>query len=131
MANEAGDMKLLGNFRKLIDLVSGDANYKPSNNTLKVSALEAQYAAALAAVQDVAAKAAPNKAAINDREIAFNALNSTVTRAHNLAKASGASPQHLEDLNTSKRKLSGVRKSAPKSAPKSANVKADPKAAPD
>jgi hypothetical protein len=29
MANE-----LLGNFRKLIDVVSADANYKPSNATL-------------------------------------------------------------------------------------------------
>lgn len=123
MANEAGDMKLLGNFRKLIDLVKTDPNYKPSNDALKPAALDAQYIAALAAVQDVAAKAAPNKTAINDREIAFNALSPTVTRAHNLAKASGASPQHLEDLNTSKRKLSGARKSA--------KVKADPKAASD
>src|SRR5207237_8058680 len=35
MANESGDLKLLRNFRKLIDLVSADANYKPSNATLR------------------------------------------------------------------------------------------------
>jgi hypothetical protein len=35
MPNESGDLKLLANFRKLIDLVSADTDYKPSNIALK------------------------------------------------------------------------------------------------
>ena len=35
MPDESGDLKLLGNFRKLIDLVPADDNYKPSNAALK------------------------------------------------------------------------------------------------
>ena len=36
MPTESGDMKLLGNFRKLIDHVSGETTYKPSNDILKL-----------------------------------------------------------------------------------------------
>ena len=35
MPNESGDLKLLANFRKLIDLVSADTDFKPSNAALK------------------------------------------------------------------------------------------------
>jgi hypothetical protein len=53
MPTESGDMKLLGNFRKLIDHVSGETTYKPSHADLKPPALEARYTAAQAATQDV------------------------------------------------------------------------------
>ena len=32
MTSESGDQKLLGNFRKLIDFVSADPNYNPSQH---------------------------------------------------------------------------------------------------
>src|SRR5258706_4778421 len=63
MQNGTGDMKVLGNFRRLIDQVSADQGYNPSNASLAKAALETQYVAALAAVEDVAAKIAPNKVA--------------------------------------------------------------------
>ncbi len=66
MPTESGDMKLLGNFRKLIDHVSGETTYKPSNDILKPAGLEAQYTAAQAATRDVPANMAAYKAAIND-----------------------------------------------------------------
>ena len=54
MANETGDMKLLGSFRKFIDRVKSDPNYQPSNPALTVLAMEARHAAGLAAVQQLA-----------------------------------------------------------------------------
>jgi len=110
MANESGDLKLLGNFRKLIDLVSAEANYKPSNATLVPTALGGQHAAALTSAQDVPAKLTTNMTAISDREAAFAALNPRIIRVHGVAKASGASKQVIDDLNTFKRKLNAKRK---------------------
>ena len=40
MPNESGDLKLLANFRKLIDLVSADSDYKPNEADLKMPALQ-------------------------------------------------------------------------------------------
>src|SRR5258708_8855124 len=122
MPTESGDMKLLGNFRKLIDHVSGETTYKPSNNDLKATALEAQYTAAQAATQDVPAKMASYKAAINDRQSAYDALDPIVMRARNMLKASGADKNTLDNAETHVRKLLGRRKSA--------KPKADPNAAP-
>ena len=42
MPNESGDLKLLANFPKLIDLVSADKNYRPANVALKLTTLEPQ-----------------------------------------------------------------------------------------
>jgi len=39
MPTEAGDMKLLGNFRKLIDLLTAEPNYNPANPTIIKTAL--------------------------------------------------------------------------------------------
>jgi hypothetical protein len=111
MPNEAGDMKLMGNFRTLIDQVSADSTYNPSNAALAKSALETQYAAAIAAVEGVSKKLAPNKIAISERLIAFDALGKLVIRSRNLLKATGASSKVLEDANTFVRKLTGTRKS--------------------
>jgi hypothetical protein len=116
MPGESGDLKLIGNFRKLIDLISADANYKPSNATLMPAALNAQHASALTAAHDVPAKLTLNMAAISDREAAFEDLGPRITRIHGLAKASGASKQQLEDLNTFRRKLISKRKAKPKAA---------------
>lgn len=41
--SESGDSNVIGNFRKLIDEVSADAAYNPSNDDLKIPALEAHY----------------------------------------------------------------------------------------
>jgi len=116
MPSESGDLKLIGNFRKLIDLISADANYKPSNGALVPAALNAQHAGALTAAHDVPAKLTLNMAAISDREAAFEDLGPRITRIHGLAKASGASKQQLEDLNTFRRKLISKRKAKPKAA---------------
>jgi hypothetical protein len=114
MPGESGDLKLLGNFRKLIDLVSADPNYKPSNATLMPPALNTQHTTALAAANDVPAKLTLNMTAISDREEAFADASPLMTRVHGAAKASGASDAQVEDLNSFKRKLASKRKAKPK-----------------
>jgi len=114
MTNESGDLKLLGNFRKLIDLVSADTAYKPANATLKPAALEGQHTAALASAHDVPAKLAVNMGAISDRENVFAGVKPLLTRVHGVAKASGAPKHVIDDLNTFRRKLTAQRKAKTK-----------------
>jgi hypothetical protein len=117
--SESGDMKLLGNFRKLIDLVSANTDYKPAKAESKPTALEAQYTAALAAVQDVPAKMAAYKSALVGRQSVYDDLDPIVMRARNMLKASGADKNTLDNAETHVRKILGRRKSKPKAAPPS------------
>jgi len=85
MPTESGDQKLLGNYRRLIDLVSADTNYNPANADITKAALAAHYIGSLAALDDVAAKNAPNKMATSDlrfarrtREVRFCEQKGTV-----------------------------------------------------
>jgi len=112
MKSEAGDMKIMGNFRKLIQIVSADPNYKPSNTALTTTALEAQDVAASAIVEDLANKNAPHKTAIRERVEAFEPLSSRGRQMRDVARASGATKAALANLETPLRKLSGVRASA-------------------
>lgn len=129
MPTESGDMKLLGNFRQLINHVSAETNYKPANADLKPAALEAQYTAALAVVEDVPAKMAGYKASINDRQSTYDDLDPVVMRSRNMLKASGADKNTLDNAETHVRKLLGRRKSAkPKPAAATATGGANPPA---
>jgi len=112
MANETGDMKLLGNFRKLIDRVKNEPDYQPSNAALTPAAMEAQYAAGVAIVQELTTHSGTGKLTVSEREALFDDLKPLMTRVHSLVKASGASPSVIEDLNSFKRKLSGGGKSS-------------------
>ena len=123
MPTESGDMKLLGNFRNLVDFVTAETGFKPANDKIKSAALEAQYTTALSAAGDVPAKTAPHKAALNDRQSAYDALDPIVMRARNMLKASGADKSTLANAETHVRKLLGRRKSP--------NAKPDPKAPKD
>lgn len=112
MPTESGDLKLLGNYRKLIDHVSGELNYNPGNPDIATAGLETHYSAARAAVDDVAAKNAPSKMVINDRQAVYEPLSSLMRRSFNMLKASGASKATLDDAQTNLRKVTGARKSA-------------------
>lgn len=111
MANESGDMKLLGNFSKLIQLVSVNADYNPGNTALSVASLNAQKTAASSAISDVGTQQAPFKAAVNDRQSEFEDLRPVVTRTGNMLRASGADQPIQDDVRTLQRKISGSRKS--------------------
>lgn len=117
MPNEAGDSRLTANLRRLIDSVSADPTYNPSNAALKTTALESLYSAGMAASQDVGTRMATHKLAINDRQTVFEQLAGLVKRSRNMLKASGASTKVLDDAETLVRKLTGGRKT-----PKAKNV---------
>lgn len=112
MPSESGDMKLLGNFSKLVELVSIDPNYNPANATIKVPALKTQNTTAQAAVANIGTQEAPYKAAVNDRQEGFEVLRPVISRSGNMLKASGASKKIQDDAKTSARKISGTRKKA-------------------
>ncbi len=111
MANETGDMKVIGNFRRLIDIVKVDAKYQPSNDLLKVSVLELQHTAGISAVEAIGVTIAPSKVAINERQIAYAEAISVVRASKNILKASGATDKTLADAATFSRKVLGIRKS--------------------
>lgn len=110
MATEAGDMKLLGNFRKLIDLLTAEPAYAPPNPKLTTTAMEAQYTTSLGAAGDVVNNMAPNKIAISERGAAFDQLPVILPRSRNVLKASGAAKEVVADVDTSYRKVLGRRK---------------------
>lgn len=112
MASESGDMKLLGNFSKLIELISTDPNYNPANTKIKLPTLTAQKAAALAAIGGVGTSEASFKAVTNDRQGAYEDLPGIMTRSGNMLKASGAGKKIIDDAKSVSRKVLGRRKTA-------------------
>jgi hypothetical protein len=112
MATESGDAKLLGNFSKLIELVSINQDYNPPNAAIKVPTLSTQKTTAQAAVTDIGTKEAPFKAAVNERQEVFEGLARVVSRAVNMLQASGASKKIIDDARTQSRKITGRRKTA-------------------
>lgn len=105
-------MKLLGNYRKLIDFITAESTYAPPNPKLTTAAMEGQYTAALAAVQDCGNKIAPNKLAISERQSAYDKLPAIIPRTRNVLKASGASKAAVANVDTPYRKVLGRRKIA-------------------
>lgn len=112
MPSESGDQKVLGNLRKLIDFVSADPNYNPSNPTITKTGLQDLLTASQAAVVDIGAKSAPHKLAVNECQTEFEGLPGIVRGSKNMAKASGAHEKIQQDLDTFARKVVGTRKSA-------------------
>lgn len=116
MVHEAGDMKLLGNFSQLIEHVLTEPLYNPSNPALKPPAMQAQLAAAMAAVQSLSQVVAIHKMAINERLSAFETLATIIVRSRNVLRASGASKEQLANAEAAVRKVLG-RETPGKSAP--------------
>lgn len=109
MPTEAGDQKLVGNFRILIDQVSGEPDYNPANPSLAKAALETQYTAGLTAANNVPLALAPNKLAITVRLEGFTEARPKFVRANNALQSSGASKGEIADAKTPLRKLTGGR----------------------
>jgi DNA replication initiation complex subunit (GINS family) len=110
MASESGDMKLLGNFSKLIESVSLNPDYRPANPALPVPALNTRKTASLAAVAEVGTQEAALKGVVNDRQDLFEGVPALITRSGNMLKASGASKKIIDDAKTVARKVTGQRK---------------------
>lgn len=71
MPTESGDMKLLGNFRQLIDFVSADPNYRPANPRIGIPGLETLYTSGNSVATNVNTTSAPYKVAVNTRQAKF------------------------------------------------------------
>jgi hypothetical protein len=112
MPTESGDNKLLGNFRKLIDLVSADPDYNPANAAITKAGLESLYKDARTAVTDISVQSAPHKLAVNECQLEFEGLPGVVRSSRSMAKATGADRKIQDDLDTYGRKVLGTRKSA-------------------
>lgn len=111
MTTEAGDKKLIGNFGKLIELISAEPNYNPANPKLSKTALAALHASSEAAVLGVATSGAANKLAITDCQLAYDELSPTALSSRDYLKASGAPTGILDDGQTYITKVIGSRKS--------------------
>jgi hypothetical protein len=107
--SESTDEKLMGNFRKLIDRCKLHPSFNPPNPLHLIPALEAQYAAGIAAMEDIDVKLAPHKVDINERKIAYDAIPKLYRRSRNNLKASGASAEIIADAETLIRKILGKR----------------------
>ena len=68
--------------------------------------LEAIIVAAIAGVEDIAVKIAPNKFAINARQTVYTDAIAIVRGSRNILKVSGASVKMIEDTDTFTRKIS-------------------------
>jgi hypothetical protein len=110
MPSESGDMKLLGNFRKLIDFVSADPNYNPANPRIGIPGLETLYTSGNSVATNVNTTSAPYKVAVNTRQAKFAEVPGRTGSAFRMAKASGADKPILADLETNRRKLSSQKK---------------------
>lgn len=111
MTSEGGNQKVVNNFRKLIQFVSAEPKYDPSNSKITIPSLHAKDTAVTAAMEEVDTRNAPNKTAIRERVEIFDPLAPRARRVRNVAKASGASETALDNLETPLRKLSGTRAS--------------------
>jgi hypothetical protein len=103
-------MKLLGNFRTLIDFVSADPNYKPANSRIQIAGLEALYTSGQSAATNIKTTEAPYKVVVNARQAKFGEVPGRTGSAFRMAKASDAEKRILDDLETYRRKLSSQKK---------------------
>jgi hypothetical protein len=106
MPSESGDQKIIGNLRKLIDFVAADPNYNPASAKITVAGLETLYTLSQGVAMNVRTTEAPYKVSVNTRQTLFADVAPRMGSAFRMAKASGASQPILDDLNTSRRKLS-------------------------
>lgn len=110
MANESGDMKLLGNYGALIDFVTADPDYQPANPLIAKAALAAHLTASRTSFDDVAAAHSPYKVTVNERQDKFAPVPRKVRGARAMLRAGGAAKNLLDDANTLVLKLTGGRK---------------------
>jgi len=109
MANETGDMKITGNFRKLLDLIAADPLYAHGSGDLALASLEVFLAEGQTAVSEIDVKMAPNKAAINARQQSYKEAIEMLRGSRNYLKSCGASKATIADADTFAKKALGIR----------------------
>ena len=81
MPSESGDMKLLGNFSKLIRIGLDQSRLQPGKCRHKSAYVEHSKGNVPGGVTDIGTKEAPYKAAVNDRQEVFEGLARVVSGA--------------------------------------------------
>ncbi|MFV0377049.1 MAG: hypothetical protein ACK5JD_07055 [Mangrovibacterium sp.] len=108
--SETGHAKNLANFNELISVVKGyKTSYNPSNETIKLPAMQSLAGVAQNAIHDVNVAIPAHNIAVAARETAFEPLSKLATRILNAVKASGASKQIEENVTSLVKKLQGKR----------------------
>lgn len=111
--SETGHAVNVANFNNLIKFVTGYGEaYNPSNNAIKLPALQELATKATGSLDAVNAAISGYNAAVSVREVQFEPLSKLVTRVMNFLKASGVSEQVYDQVNTVARKIKGMRASA-------------------
>ncbi len=108
--SEVGHAKNVAHLSTLITYcVSYGSSYNPSNNAIKLPALNALSTTAQTALANVITDATANTAAINARIIAFQNIKKLATRMFSALIASGATAQQKANAKTINRKIQGSR----------------------
>jgi len=119
--SETGNAKNVEHFAELIGFVgSWGVTYQPTNDSIKLLALNSKLTSAQAAMTDVTAKRSNWKLATNDRENTFNGVRPLVTRVVQYYESTGTAQNYIDDVRSLKRKLDGTRaktKEAPPADP--------------
>jgi len=112
--SESGHAKNLANFEKLISYCAGyGANYNPSNENIRLVALNALLADSRSAVDNVNLALPPYSNATAAREVAFKTLRPFATRVLNALKATTTTQQVDDNARTLVLKIQG-RRATPK-----------------
>lgn len=108
--SESGYAKNVANFERMISFVKGyGPKYNPSQEIIKIPALEETHSAADKSLDKVHDAKQTATVPINERDEAFRPLKTLVTRIVNALDASGASDSIVKDAKTLARKIKGER----------------------
>ena len=106
--SETGHAKNVSNFKLLITEAQGmGADYQPVNALLSTAALDTLHTESNNAQKAVNSNDAASKSPINNRQMLYDALNPTVTRALNSLDVSGASDALVQDARGIAKRISG------------------------
>jgi hypothetical protein len=115
--SETGHAKNIANFQTLITFIDGyGATYNPSNNALKLPALNTLLLEAQTKLNEVTAKNTNFNSAVNNRMQEFSTLKPLATRVINSLQTTEASLEIINDAKTFNRKLQGKRAAQPAAA---------------
>jgi hypothetical protein len=110
---ETGHAKIVANFEELISVaVTLGTAYNPSKNSLKLTALQAQAAAARTAMVAVNTALSAQKSAYAARKTAFGTLSKYVTRIVNALKSSDSTAALDKSAIALAKKIHGTRTTA-------------------
>ena len=105
--SEVGHAKNVANLQKLTEQITAYTLYNPPVPTLEIANLQALYTSAVAKLAEVEDSRIANKAAIANRQVAFENLKPLATRIINLLDILGVQQGVLDQAKTLNRSIQG------------------------